>query len=187
MSERASVNPTTLLDAARQGDPQAFRALYEMVYEELRRLAGKLRQGRGADTLNTTALVHEAFVRLVPYEAAGWENRCHFFRTAAQAMRFVLVDYARKRKAAKRGGHLVAVTFNEHVHAATVQAEGVLALHEALKQLETLDPRQAQIVECRYFAGLTIEDTAQALGISVATVKRDWRSARAWLAQSLRA
>ena len=173
---------TLLLQAARQGDGDAFDALYGLVYDELKKLAHVVRDGRASETLNTTALVHEAYERLVPRAEVHLENRSHFFRLAARAMRFILTDSARKRAAAKRGGKEGNLTFDEKNHAVSLRAEALLDLDEALNRLESFDERKAQVVECRYFAGLTIEDTAQALDISIPTVQRDWRAARAWLA-----
>lgn len=178
-------NITQLLEAARSGDEAAFDALYASVYDELKKLARKVRSGKGLDTLNTTALVHEAYERLVPKADHQIENRAHFFRLAARAMRFILVDSARRRSARKRGGREKAVTFDEQTHAVEMQAEALLSLDEALSQLASVDTRKAQVVECRYFAGLTIDDTAQALSISAPTVQRDWRAARAWLAHRM--
>ena len=186
MGQPLSEDVSLMLEAVQDGNATAFDALYAAVYDELRRLAHVVREGRGGDTLNTTALVHEAYERLVPARALGWESRSHFFRAAARAMRFILVDYARKSTAEKRGGHAVSVFLNEAVHAAPVKADELVALDEALTRLERLDARQARIVECRFFAGLNVEETAGALGVGSATVKRDWRSARAWLALELR-
>ncbi len=185
MDRPISEDVTALLDALRQGNAEAFDDLYAAVHGELRRMAHVVRKGRGSDTLNTTALVHEAYERLVPLKKLEWESRRHFFRAAARAMRFILIDYARKSMAEKRGGGM-SVVFEEEVHAAPVRAEELVALDDALLRLEALDVRQARIVECRYFAGLTVEETAEVLHISTPTVKRDWRSARAWLADELR-
>ena len=187
MDQPLSEGVTLLLEAVRGGNTAAFNDLYAAVYGELRRLAHVVREGRGTDTLNTTALVHEAYERLVPLKDLGWESRSHFFRATARAMRFILVDYARKSTAGKRGSHALSVVFNEEVHPTPVRAEELVVLDDALNRLESLDPRQARIVECRFFAGLNVEETAQALGIGSATVKRDWRSARAWLALELKA
>lgn len=178
---------TRLLSAAQAGDAGAMNALFTAVYGELRRLAHVVRQGRASATLNTTALVHEAYARLVPADRVDVKSRAHFFRLAARAMRFVLTDYARQRAAEKRGGDVLVVSFNEQVHKPRVQAEELLALDEALTRLEALDARQAQVVECRFFAGLSVEETAAALGLGTATVKRDWRAARAWLTRALQA
>ena len=174
---------TLLLEAARSGDQMAFDVLYARVYDELKRLARVVRSGRATDTLNTTALVHEAYEKLVPDEEIRIEDRSHFFRLAARAMRFILIDSARKRTAAKRGGTGGGViAFDEHAHGMHLRSEDLIALDEALKRLESFDERKAQVVECRYFAGMTIEDTAQALSVSIPTVQRDWRAAKAWLA-----
>lgn len=176
-------NITALLEAARHGDDEAFDVLYAAVYDQLKKLARVVRSGRATDTLNTTALVHEAYERLVPEEDVRIEDRSHFFRLAARAMRFILIDSARKRSAAKRGGHDgINITFDEYDHGLPLRSENLLALDEALKRLESFDERKARVVECRYFAGMTIEDTARALAVSVPTVQRDWRAAKAWLA-----
>jgi RNA polymerase sigma factor (TIGR02999 family) len=176
---------TGLLQAAREGDDSAFDELYARVYDELRRLARVVRRGRAAPTLNTTALVNEAYLHLLPSANLTWQDRAHFFRVAARAMRQVLVQTARRRMAQKRGGGAEQVTFNEHVHGLTVNFEDILSLEKALQQLESLDQRQASVVECRYYAGLTIEETAATLGVAEATVKRDWRAARAFLTNAL--
>ena len=173
---------TTLLEAARQGDGEAFDMLYTRVYNELKKLARVVRGGKASDTMNTTALVHEAYEKLVPDVELQVQDRAHFFRLAARAMRFILIDSARKRSAEKRGGKESNLEFDEQIHATAMQADALLSLNEALKRLEDIDERKARVVECRYFAGLTIEDTAQALEVSIPTVKRDWRAARAWLA-----
>lgn len=180
-----SHSATQLLARMRAGDTAAPEALFAAVYEELRRLARQVRGGRAGDTLRTTALVHEAYVKLTSGNAPDYEGRLHFFRTAARAMRQILTDAARRRLADKRGGGLPTVTFDEGVHAAPVDAERLLALDEAIDRLEALDPRAAQVVECRFFAGLSVEETAVALDISPRTVKRDWRAARAFLADDL--
>lgn len=185
MSAPEPASVTALLEAARQGDGQAFDAVYQEVYDELRRLARVIRRGHAGATLNTTALVHEAYLRLVPARNLAWEDRMHFFRVAARAMRHALVEVARRQMADKRGGGAMTVFFDENVHATPVRVEEVLALNDALAQLEALDPRQARIVECRFFAGLSVEETAEALGVGPATVKRDWRAARAWLVRAL--
>lgn len=176
---------TALLHAARDGDARAFDELYARVYGELRRLARVVRAGRAGDTLNTTALVHEAYLHLLPSADIPWQDKAHFFRVAARAMRQVLVQTARRRLAEKRGGAAERVTFNERLHGASVRLEDILSLEDALQRLEALDPRQARVVECRYYAGLTVEETAVALSIGEATVKRDWRASRAFLTQVL--
>ncbi len=184
MHHDSSPSVTELLQDARQGDAHAFDLLYAQVYDELRRLAHVVRRGRGSETLSTTALVHEAYIRLLPAHDLAWQDRTHFFRVAARAMRQILIDAARRRLAAKRGGDAIAITFNESLHGG-MQIEDVIALDDALKQLENMDARQAQVVEYRLFAGLTVEETAQLLGVGPATVKRDWRVARAWLVNAL--
>jgi RNA polymerase sigma factor (TIGR02999 family) len=170
----------------------AFDEVYRTVYDELRALAHAVRAGRGSETLNTTALVHEAYVKLVPSPRALVRDRVHFFGIAARAMRQVLVDAARRRQAEKRGGGAPAVEFDEALYApdragraAGDIADRILALNEALEQLEAWHPRQADVVQCRVFAGLTVADTAQALGVSEPTIKRDWQTARAWLVHRL--
>jgi RNA polymerase sigma factor (TIGR02999 family) len=179
---------TRLLSAASDGDPAAFDEVFRIVYEELRRLARKVRRGQASETLNTTALVHEAYVRLLPSRDLAWESRGHFLGVAARAMRQVLVHAAQRRGAAKRGGGRVDLSLNEAIHGGPsrgVEPEQVLALDAALEELEALSERQARVVECRFFAGLTVEETAEALEVSEPTVKRDWRTARAWLARKL--
>lgn len=177
-----------LLKAAGEGDTQAFDRLYALVYDELRRLARVVRRGKAGYTLNTTAVVHEVYFKLLktPGQVA-WNGRMHFFRVAARAMRQVLVNAAQDRMALKRGGDAYAVTLNESVMSGPVQAEDLLALNEAIQRLERINKRQAEVVECRFFAGLRIDETAAALGISETSVKRDWRFARAWLIKEIQA
>jgi RNA polymerase sigma factor (TIGR02999 family) len=180
---------TRLLRLAQAGDAGAFETAFARVYDELRRLAERVRRGQPSDTLNATALVHEAWLKLAPASASDWAGRRHFLNVAARAMRQVLVDAARERLAAKRGGGVVAVTLDGaagEAVAAAVRDEEVLALDEALARLAQLDERQARVVELRWFAGFTAEETAEALGISTPTVQRDWRAARAWLTLQLR-
>lgn len=180
---------TELLAAWAAGDPRAADRLLPAVYDELRRQAARaMRRESDVSTLQPTALVHEAYLRLVD-QRAPWHNRAQFFGVAAQAMRRVLVDHARARHAAKRGGGAPRITLGD---AAAEQpgptddsAADVLALHDALTRLAAMDPDQARLVELRYFAGLTIEETAAALGSSPATVKREWAVARAWLHREL--
>ena len=159
-------------------------ALFVACYDELHRRAHGVRRCGAPRTLSTTGLVHETYLRL--RGSAGWENREHFLNTAARAMRQLLVNAAEARAAVKRGGGTCVVTLDEDVGApAPVRPEEVLILDEALGRLEQLNPRQARVVECRYFAGFSIEETAAALGIGTATVQRDWRFARAWLQRAL--
>jgi len=171
-----------LLEAAERGDQAAFRDLSSLLYDELRRLARCVRGG-AYHTLNTTSLVHEAYLKLVPGSAIPVRDRIHFFRIAGRAMRQVLVDAARRRSSRERVQHQLALEA-DWTESDRVSAE-LLDLEDALVELEALNPRQARVVECRYFAGLSHEETAVALGVSVPTVKRDWRVARAWLAQAL--
>jgi len=187
MSTNELESITGLLNAARNGDDQAFDLLYSRVYGELRRLARLVRQGRAGETLNTTALVHEAYMHLLPSAGISWQDRTHFFRVAARAMRQVLVQTARRQLAQKRGGQVNLVTFNEELHGTPFRYEDILSLEGALEKLESLDARQASVVECRYYAGLTVEETAETLGVGEATVKRDWRAARAFLTNALSA
>lgn len=174
---------TQLLRVAGRGDPRVQDALFARVYDELHRLARRIGGGRAGETLCTTVLVHEAYLKLVRSAQPGWDGRAHFFGAAARAMRQILVSEARRRCAQKRGDW--AVTFEEGEHAAPVQPEELLALDAALERLGALEPRRALVVEHRFFAGLTTEETARLLDVSTATVERDWRSARAWLAQQL--
>ena len=171
-----------------KGDRAALEAVLPLIYEELRRLARyHLRQQRPNHTLQTTALVHEAYLKLSQEKSLRVENHAHFLGIAAQLMRWILVDYERSRHAAKRGAGVTRVTLSPEV--ATLRSPGrdvnLLALDEALGKLAKLDPQQSRIVELRYFAGLSVEDVSQFLGISPATVKRSWASARAWLLREL--
>ena len=175
---------TQLLQQAEHGDEDAFDRLFDIVYQELRQLARSVRRGGAPETINTTALVHEAYVKLTPSKQLSWQNRNHFFGVAARAMRQVLVNAAEKRSAKKRGGGQVPLEFDERLHGA-VDPTDILDLDEALQALEKSNPRQARVVECRFFSGLSVEETAAALGVSEPTVKRDWRFARAWLSEAL--
>jgi len=166
-------------------DRKALEALLPLVYNELRRLARHhLRQQRPNHTLQTTALVHEAYLRLAREESLQIENRAHFFGIAAQLMRWILVDYERNRRAAKRGAGVTRLTLDQSI-ASPQRDVDLLALDEALDRLAKLDSQQSQIIELRYFAGLSIEDTSEFLGVSPATVKRSWASARAWLLREM--
>lgn len=179
-------NVTQLLEALTNGDRGALDELLPLVYNTLHRLAHRELLGeRRGHTLNTTALVHEAYLELVKLDRVEWQDRAHFIAVAAKAMRHVLVDYAVKRNAQKRGGDRRQVPL-EDIHGMTTQrAVELLALDEALHRLEAIDERQAQVVECRFFGGFTIRETAEVLGISEATVSRDWTRARAWLNREL--
>lgn len=177
---------TQLLAELGHGGRDALDRLLPIVYAELQRIAHHQLQGERNDhTLATTDLVHQAYLKLVGLERIEWKNRAQFFAIAAQAMRRVLVDYATSRRAQKRGGERRKVPLDEAMLVAEQQTDELLALHNALTQLEGINPRLGRIVECRYFAGMSIEDTAEALGISPATVKRDWTTARAWLHREL--
>ena len=182
---------TRLLDAAGCGDDEAFRRVFDLVYDELHRLASQVRRGRASETMNTTALVHEAYLHLLPSQDLEWKNRGHFMAVAARAMRQVLVRAAERRTAEKRGGGQRPTSLDEGLHAMAggpatrVTPERIVALDEALHRLEEFAPRQARVVECRYFAGLGVDETAAALEVSEPTVKRDWKTARAWLAREL--
>jgi RNA polymerase sigma factor (TIGR02999 family) len=177
---------TGLLRLHREGDRDAFDRLVQQVYPYLKRIAGRqLRGGRPGDTLNTTALVNEAYLKLVDHRERTWENRAHFFAVTARAMRQIIVDYARRKLRKKRGGGEVVVPLEEDQVPVEHEAEQLLAIDTALQRLERDQPRLAQVVECRYFAGLTIDETAQALGISPRTVERDWQEAKALLQREL--
>ncbi len=177
---------TQLLHELSQGSPDALDRLMPIVYHELRRIAhGQLRRERPGHTLNTTALVHEAYLKLVNIRQVEWRDRAHFFAVAARVMRRVLIDYARARKREKRGGEAVQVPLVEALDLPVEQADDLLALDDALARLEKQSERQCRVVECRCFAGLSLEETAAALGTSVATVKRDWNFSRAWLNREL--
>jgi RNA polymerase sigma factor (TIGR02999 family) len=178
---------TGLLHLAGAGDPAAAAAVFPLVYDELRQLARRqLQREVDGHSLNTTALVHEAYLKLVDQRRSQVKNRAHFFAIAATAMRRILVDHARRHGAAKRGAGAKRVPL-EMVDglAAEERADLLVALDAALTQLAALDARQAKVVECRFFGGLTEEETAQALGTSPRTVKRDWAKARSWLYQAL--
>lgn len=177
---------TRLLERCRGGDGAALDELLPVVYAELRRLAKSyLRQERSNHTLQSTALVHEAYLRLSKGGSAEWRDRAHFFGIAAHLMRQVLVDHARARGADKRGGGAKRVTLAGIADERLESTVDVEALDAALRTLSAMDPTQARIVELRFFAGLTIEETAEVLSLSLATVKRDWTSARAWLHRQL--
>jgi RNA polymerase sigma factor (TIGR02999 family) len=177
---------TRLLDAVADGGTEAFDELFPIVYNELRRIAnGRMRGERRDHTLNATALVHEAYLKLVRFDQIRWQSRAHFFAIASQVMRNILVDYAVARKAQKRGGDNQPISLDENLIMTDDRVEEMLALDDALKHLEKLDPRQARVVECRFFGDLSIDETAEVLNVSPATVSRDWTMARAWLNREL--
>jgi len=178
---------TRILQSMEGGDGKAAHELLPLVYEELRRLAThRMAQEAPGNTLQPTALVHEAWLRLVESDPHTWQNRAHFFGAAAEAMRRILIESARRKQARRHGGGQQRVDIREVDPAAATTDEELLAVHEALEQFAALDPAKAELVKLRYFAGLTVEETAQILGISPATAKRWWAYARAWLYQQTR-
>ena len=179
---------TQLLDRWRSGDDEALDRLIPLVHEELKRVARHhMRSERAGHTLQPTALINEAYLRLIGLTNVAWDGRSHFFAVSAGIMRRILIDHARKRQAAKRGGNQAQVPIDESLSLfAPERSEELLALDDALTRLAKLDPRQTQVVELRYFAGLTVDETAAVLGISPKTVKRDWAVARAWLRAEIR-
>ena len=180
------VEATTLLTSATTGNPKAANQLVPLVYAELRRLAAHYLRGERPDhTLQPTALVNEAYLQLIDQKANRWQNRAHFIGVAAQLMRRILVDHARAHRANKRGGQDVKVPLDEALVVSQQRSEELLALDEALQRLAAEDPQQGRIVELRFFGGLSVEETAEVMGISTATVKRDWSVARAWLYREL--
>ena len=186
MSAPSSKQITQLLVAWGDGDQSALEELTPLVYEELRRLAhhymGRERPGH---TLQTTALVNEAYIRLIDWKNVHWQNRAHFFAVSAQLMRRILVDFARSRGYAKRGGGALAVTLDEAALVSSEKGTDIVALDQALLSLADLDLRQSRVVELRFFGGLSIEETAEVLKVSPGTVRRDWSLARAWLHREL--
>jgi RNA polymerase sigma-70 factor, ECF subfamily len=186
MSDGPAHDVTLLLTRVNAGDPSAPAKLLDLVYEDLRSLAAAYMVNERDDhTLQATALVHEAYLRMVDWKNVTWESRAQFFAVAAQVMRRVLVDHARHRNAAKREGAQQKVTLDEAVSFSDDKGLDILALEDALKALESLDRRQAQIVELRFFGGLSIEEAAHVLRISPATVKREWAIAKAWFQREL--
>ena len=171
---------TVLLDAARNGDVAAADELFATVYAELRQIArSHRRRWRGNATMNTTAIIHELFIKLSDHATPDFANRTHFYATASKAMRQILVNYAKQQGAAKRGGDTLKITLDEVRFASQVSADELLDLNDVLDRLERENPRQCRIVECRVLAGMTVDEVADALGISTATVKRDWQLASA--------
>jgi len=177
---------TSLLQAWSLGDEQALQQLIPVVYDELRRVAGRYMAGeRDSHTLQTTALIHEVYVRLVDVKSASIRNRAHFLAICARLMRNVLVDFARSRRYEKRGGGAVHVELDEALHVSPLPDPDLVAVDEALERLAAFDGRKSQVVELRFFGGLSVEETAEALGISPETVMRDWKFAKAWLLREL--
>ena len=178
---------TQLLQRWSEGEREALDHLVPLVYDHMRRIAHQRLQGEDTNaSLNTTALVHESYFKLVDLQSARFRDRAHFLAMASRIMRRLLVDHARNRDAAKRGGGIPVVELSEALSISDVQADVVTELDQALRRLETIDARQSQILEQRYFGGLSLEETAEVVGVSLATVKRELRFARAWLAAHLR-
>jgi RNA polymerase sigma factor (TIGR02999 family) len=187
MATHSREDVTDLLIDWSKGDQEALNQLMPLVYDELHRLASRyLRRERAGHTLQTTALVHEAYLKLVDQRNANWQNRVQFFSAAANVMRHVLVDYARRRKAFKRGGEYSRLSLDKAVISSDEKNVDLLDLNDALDSLAAMDPQQSRVVELRIFAGLTVEETAECLGISSRTVKREWSMAKAWLHRQLR-
>jgi RNA polymerase sigma-70 factor, ECF subfamily len=187
MANQSHTVTEMLAEWSESGDREALDQLMPIVYDELHRQAARyLRHERQDHTLQTTALVHEAYVRLIDQAEVRWQNRAHFYGIAAEMMRRILVDHARKRNAAKRGGDAVKVTLNDDVRAASEQNLDLIAVDEALTKLTEIDQQQARVVELRFFGGLNVEETAAVLRISERTVKRDWSVAKAWIRRELR-
>ena len=186
MSDKSQAHLTDLLQRVNSGRDGALDELMPAVYGELRRQAARyLRKERNNHTLQPTALVNEAFIKLIDQRNVRWQNRAHFFGIAAQAMRRIMIDHARTRQRVKRGGVQYAVTLDEAMNAGESQPLDVLALDEALTRLAKIDERQARIVELRFFGDLSVEETAEITGLSPATIKREWAMARAWLQAEL--
>ena len=187
MTKPSSQEITQMLLDWSQGDRAALDKLMPLVYDELRRLAHQqMRRERAGHTLQTTALVNEVYFRLIDQNRVSWKNRAHFFSICAKLMRRILVDYARGRRHAKREGEAHKVSLEEAAVVSKGRAAELIAVHEALESLAALDPRKSQIVELRFFGGLTIEETAEVLQASHATVEREWNTARAWLYKAVK-
>lgn len=177
---------TELLAKLSAGDREASARLITLVYSQLRVMAGRcMRHERPDHTLQATALVHEAYLRLAGQNRMHWQNRAHFFGIAARVMRRLLLDYARQHGASKRGGGAIRITLDDRVVAIEDHLENILILEESLRKLEAVDPEESRLVELRFFGGLTVEETSEVLGISTATVKREWAHARAWLRREM--
>ncbi len=177
---------TSLLAAWGKGDPKALNQLIPLVYTELYRIARRVwNQHQQNRTLQPTALINEAYLKLAHAENATFQDRCHFFAVASTAMRQILVNHAKSRLSAKRGGGGATVPLDEIQQAVDQEAAQIVSLHEALEALQNIDPRKSKVVEMRYFGGLSVEETAEALGVSIGTVNRDWRLARSWLIRQM--
>ena len=179
-------NVTEMLRDWRKGDQEALEQLIPVVYDELHRQAARyLRREHPGHILQTTALIHEAYLRLINQQNIEWQNRAHFYAIAARLMRQILVDHARRRQATKRGGSDIKVPLEEAMVISPGENVDLVALDEALTRLAAIDPQQSRIVELRYFSGLSVEETAEVLGVSSRTVNRDWNVAKAWLRQQI--
>jgi RNA polymerase sigma-70 factor, ECF subfamily len=186
MEKASKSNITQLLIAWGNGDQGAMENLAPVVYRELHRLAGRyMRRERAGHLLQTTALVNEAYIRLVDWKTVRWQNRAHFLGMAAQIMRRILVDFARTQNRDKRGGGAFQVSLYDMAQPSSGRSADVVALDQALKALASLDPRQSNVVELRFFGGLSLEETAEVLKVSIGTVRRDWSLAKAWLFREL--
>jgi RNA polymerase sigma factor (TIGR02999 family) len=186
MAAHSPQDVTQLLKAWSNGEQEALEQLMPLVYHELHRLAHRyMGRERGGHTLQSTALVHEAYERLIHLKDMSWQNRAHFFGVSAQLMRRILVDYARARRYSKRGGEWRQVPLNEAVALFRDRQTDIVALDDALRSLEGIDPRKSRVVEMRFFGGLSIKEVAEVLGVSQETVLRDWRLAKVWLLREL--
>jgi RNA polymerase sigma-70 factor (ECF subfamily) len=178
----ATASVTELLNDWQHGDRNALAKLTPLIYDELRRIAHRyVQRERNGHTLQTTALVHEAYLRLAGNEEVAWQNRAHFFAVTAQVMRHILIDHARRRRFLKHGGEFQQVALEEASVMSGERAAELIALDEALEELKKIDSRKCSVVELRYFGGLSLEETAEVLEVSMMTVRRDWRAAKAWL------
>ncbi len=186
MDEGGPGEVTQLLAKLSTGDSEVSTRLITLVYSELRAMAGRcMRRERPSHTLQATVLVHEAYLRLAGQDRIQWQNRAHFFGIAARVMRRILLDYAREHRAAKRGGAATRIAFDEALLVSDDHLEGILILDESLQKLAALDPEQSRLVELRFFAGMNVEEIAEVMGISTATVKREWSHAKAWLRREM--
>jgi RNA polymerase sigma factor (TIGR02999 family) len=186
MTSSPSSEATRIVNALATGDPHAAEELLPLVYDEFRRLADDyLRQETRAHTLQPTALVHEAYLKLIDQTRVNWQGRTHFFAVGAQAMRRILVDHARARHRAKRGGGWQRIELDDHLLLSPDRDADLLAVDEAIEKLALLDPRQARIVELRFFGGLTMDEVAEVIGVSKRTVENEWTIIRAWLRREL--